>query len=128
MVVMPKPPSTIVNWGAASTRQRLMSTVWFSLPSPGQIRRRGRNDPSKGGTGKGEKFYHENQMGSFRRPSTPLTFLKSSDSVLERTGSEALCIQLQHEKHQRPEAGGYRYHQSGMGLVLGHGKGLELDG
>lgn len=66
---MSEPLSTTVIWGAAAARQRLMSAVWFSLPSPGQVRRR--NHPDKGGTGRGRECYHGNQRESFNRSSPP---------------------------------------------------------
>lgn len=38
-----------------------MSTAWFSLPSPVQVRRES-NDLSKGENRRGEEYFHGNQM------------------------------------------------------------------
>lgn len=92
----------------------------FSLPSPGQVRRE-RNDPSNGGTGRGERSVSMELHGSFKSPHLH----QSSDCVrgVRDWGPLVFSSSL-----KKTKADGYKYHQSGVGMVLGHGKGLELNG
>ena len=49
-----------------------MSTVWFSLPSPGEVR--GSNDQARVGLEREKSVTMGTRWGSLKRPSTPLPF------------------------------------------------------